>query len=90
MPNYEMKCKVCEQKIVVSLPVSLRDDPELLPDCCGVKMARIFSAVPHKWETPIGHYYPTVGKVCDTKEEFQREADKTKTEMRKKYTEEEK
>ena len=52
------------------------------PVCCEEPMAKLIDAPPFKFECPpSGHYYPTVGKVCATEQEYQREADKTRKQI---------
>lgn len=49
-------------------------------------MIRLQAAGAVQWQVPPGgHFFPTVGKVCYTREEYQREADKCKKAMVKEW-----
>jgi len=83
MPNFDFRCSVCQSTQTDWLPFKAIDNKDLYPQCCGQPMTKLMSAPPFKFTVPpSGQYFPTIDKVCHTKEEFYREAEKTKKSMR--------
>lgn len=83
MPTYEFVCKKCRRATTQIIPMSLRDDKDLAPPCCGKPMMRVISAPPHKFLVPpTGRYYETIGDYASTEDEFRQKAAKVKADQR--------
>ena len=79
MPLFEFRCVCCGKVLSEILPMQTKIRKLKCPDCGKVAKrllgtgTKVDQVVP-----PGGHWFPTVGKTCHTKEQFLHEADKVK------------
>lgn len=79
MPLYQMRCQLCQKEC----EEFFHPTADAKKKCeCGGEMKKLLSAGSFRINRE-DTYYNTVGKVCGTEREYQREADKLKYRLEK-------
>jgi len=78
MPLFQFRCKKCGE--VIEEVYSINSKKRKLKCKCGGEAIRLLgTGTAVKWEVPPGGaYFATVGKHCNTRPQYEAEADKVK------------